>query len=235
MAPPAERIRGQDGQWLGTGDFEFARGYGEAVAELASRAVERAEPIELAPFVVSGRSIVVPVDNALYRLARVSGVVRRPGRVLTDDFEELGDVATPENAGQPTGVETEVAYLRLGQLHVACIPGELYPELVYGQVQQPPDPNADFPDAPPEPCVAATLPGDKWLLFGLANDEVGYIIPRCQWDKKPPFAYGRSTPQYGEINSCGPSVAPVIMQALVNRVRDVEAASDEELGGDADQ
>ena len=52
-----------------------------------------------------------------------------------------------------------------------------------------------------------------WLLIGLANDEIGYIIPRRQWDMAAPFAYGRTTPQYGEINSCGPGVAPVIMGA----------------------
>ncbi|MCH5372356.1 MAG: hypothetical protein JJ992_00140, partial [Planctomycetes bacterium] len=42
------------------------------------------------------------------------------------------------------------AYLRLGELDVAAIPGELYPELVYGEFQDPVDPGADFPDAPLE-------------------------------------------------------------------------------------
>ncbi|MEZ6111569.1 MAG: hypothetical protein R3C99_11185 [Pirellulaceae bacterium] len=43
---------------------------------------------------------------------------------------------------------------------------------------------------------------------------MGYIIPRRQWDERPPFAYGRSKSQYGEINSCGPAVAPLLMRAL---------------------
>ena len=29
------------------------------------------------------------------------------------------------------------------------------------------------------------------MLIGLANDEIGYIIPKRQWDVKKPFCYGR--------------------------------------------
>ncbi len=41
-----------------------------------------------------------------------------------------------------------------------------------------------------------------------------------EWDEKPPFAYGRDEPQYGEINSAGPGVAPLVLQVfedLLNR------------------
>jgi hypothetical protein len=72
----------------------------------------------------------------------------------------------------------------------------------------------DFPESPIEPSITELLPGAKWLLFGLANDEIGYIIPRRQWDEKPPYCYGRHRAQYGEINSCGPQVAPIVMGTL---------------------
>ncbi len=58
------------------------------------------------------------------------------------------------------------------------------------------------------------LTDSRWLLLGLANDELGYIIPKRQWDLKAPYAYGRDKPQYGEVNSCGPDVAPRLMQGL---------------------
>jgi hypothetical protein len=116
-----------------------------------------------------------------------------------------------------------VAYLRLGELHVACIPGELYPELVYGQFQDPVETAADFPTAPLEPTVASLMPGKRWMLVGLANDEVGYIIPKRQWDREAPYAYGREYSQYGEINSCGPEVAPIILDALQRRVAEGRA------------
>jgi hypothetical protein len=114
--------------------------------------------------------------------------------------------------------------VRLGELHLACIPGELYPELVYGKFQEPAEPAADFADAPLEPTVASLMPGPKWLLIGLANDELGYIIPKRQWDKSPPYAYGKEGGQYGEVNSCSPEAAPIIMQSLKARVAEAQSA-----------
>ena len=52
------------------------------------------------------------------------------------------------------------------------------------------------------------------MVIGLANDELGYIIPRSQWDEKAPFAYGRKEAQYGEMNSVGDRVAPTLAEAF---------------------
>jgi hypothetical protein len=104
--------------------------------------------------------------------------------------------------------------VRAGDLHMAGIPVELYPELVYGEYQSPAEPNADFLDVATEPPVMAILPGTNTLIFGLANDEVGYIIPKRQWGDVAPFAYGRDEKQYGEVNPVGPEVAPILMEAL---------------------
>jgi hypothetical protein len=225
MAPPDGRIKSSAGELLHEGDFEYARVYGEEVAALATRALETAEPIELSPLAVSSQPIAVPLANPLYHAARALGVLKRGGRKWTGDFEQLGKPITTETTTDDLSlsfaVETEVACLRLGELLVACIPGELYPELVYGQFQEPADPGADFPEVPLETPVMKLLPGDKVLVIGLANDEIGYIIPKRQWDELPPFAYGRSKSQYGEINSVGPEVAPILMKALENRVREL--------------
>ncbi|MFN0017835.1 MAG: neutral/alkaline non-lysosomal ceramidase N-terminal domain-containing protein [Pirellulaceae bacterium] len=221
MAPPDGVIKDAAGKVLDEGDFEYCRLYGEAVADLATKAMAAAEPIELTPFTISAKPIAIPVTNTVYRLARVAKILRRQGRIWEGDFQILGEEVAEEVVDKPTAVETEVAYLRLGDVHVASIPGELYPELIYGKFQEPAEPNADYPDAPLEPTVESILPGKKWLLFGLANDEIGYIIPRRQWDSVAPYAYGRETSQYGEINSCSPDVAPIIMQAFKLRVQDV--------------
>jgi hypothetical protein len=117
-----------------------------------------------------------------------------------------------------------VAYLRLGELHIAAIPGELYPECVYGKYQDPPEPGADYFDALLEPSIASILPSDKILVLGLANDEVGYIVPKRQWDVKPPYAYDRKSAQYGERNSVGPETAGLLLGALADRVSDLQAA-----------
>ena len=61
-------------------------------------------------------------------------------------------------------IRTELAYLRLGELDVACIPGEIYPELVLDKVQTPADPGADFPDAPVEPAIYKQLRGPHRMI-----------------------------------------------------------------------
>ncbi len=205
--------------------FEYAKQYGEDVADLAIKAIESAKPLELAPVGYSAKPISVPLENPLYRVARMANVLKREGRVWTGNFEELGPPLTSDKAKEQSAGVSEVAYVRLGDLHVACIPGEIYPETVYGKYQEPADPNADFPDAPLEPAIMQTLPGEKTLIIGLANDELGYIVPKRQWDTAPPFAYGRKKAQYGEENSCGPLVAGILMGALKNRVDDYQRST----------
>jgi hypothetical protein len=226
MSNPAGRILDDAGKALPDGTFEYAKRYGEAVAELANRAIAAAKPVTLTPLSVSSKTILIPVHNSLYRAARTLGVMKREAFVWTGDPNEQGDPMTAENASQESAIGSEVACVRLGELYIACIPGELYPELVYGKFQEPVEANVDFPSAPLEPTVASIFGKRKWLLVGLANDEVGYIIPKRQWDKSPPYAYGREGSQYGEINSCSPEVAPIVMNAVRDCVAELPAIAD---------
>jgi hypothetical protein len=221
MAPPRDTMKNSAGEPLHEGDFEFCRIYGEEVAKLAAKAIESAEPISLNGFVVSAKPIGVPLANPLYQAARMLGVLKRSGHIWTGDPEQVGEPLTSKNSkGKKPAAETEVAYVRLGDLHIACIPGEIYPESVYGKIQDPIDPGADFQDAPKEKSIVELLPGKKILVIGLANDEVGYIVPKSQWDEKKPFAYGRDKDQYGEENSLGPETAPILYGALERRVQE---------------
>lgn len=104
---------------------------------------------------------------------------------------------------------TEVAALRMGEIEWLAIPGEIYPEIVDGGVETPE--GGDFPGPPVEvPPLRPQMKGRVNLVPNLANDEIGYIIPRTQWDTRPPFTYGRREAPYGEVNSGGPDVAEVI-------------------------
>jgi hypothetical protein len=214
MSNPSGRIFDDADKELPDGTFEYAQAYGRAVARLAEQAINAAEPVQLTPISVSAKNVAIPVQNWLYRAARSFGVMKRQAFVWTGDAQSQGDPMTRENADQESAIGSEVACLRLGELFLACIPGELYPELVYGKFQEPAEPNADFATAPLEPTIASLFGKRKWMLIGLANDEVGYIIPKRQWDKSPPYAYGREGGQYGEVNSCSPEVAPIVMGTL---------------------
>jgi hypothetical protein len=221
MAPPDNRIRDDAGRVLGDGDFEYARLLGEETAKLAAKALDAAAPIRLTPLKFAAKQVALPVENKIYRLARQAGVVKREGRLWTGDAEKLGEV-TEGKPGAEVAIVTEVSCLRLGELTIANIPGEIYPELVYGKFEEPADPAADFPAAALEPTVSSLMPSAKWLLVGLASDEVGYIIPKRQWDEQRPYCYGRPKSQYGEINSCGPETAPILMKALADCIRQLK-------------
>lgn len=223
MGPPDERIYSDKKVELKEGDWEYTRILGKEVAQLAIKATDNAKEISLTPFSAQSQTIYVPIDNRLYRLARVVGVLKRAGYTWKNDFHLKGDPARSDPKAD-MAVETEVGCLRLGELHVPLIPGEIYPELVYGKFQDPVEPNVDYPDAPLEKPVTSLLSSPKWILLGLANDEIGYLIPKRQWDQDPPYAYGRASSQYGEINACSCDAGPIVMAALAECIEKLDAA-----------
>jgi len=214
LAPPSGRIKNADGKALHGGDFEFSDVYGKAVAALAAKAIDSAEAIELSPMSVKSTELVLPATNMMYRVAKAIGVLTRDAWVWENNPRKKGSALNKETADEPMSIDTEVVCVRLGELSIAGIPGEIYPELVYGEFQNPADPGADFPEAELETPISEIMPTKRWMLFGLANDEIGYLIPERQWDSRKPYAYGRKKSQYGEINSCGPESARLVMEAL---------------------
>ncbi|MFK7922047.1 MAG: hypothetical protein AB8H47_08825 [Bacteroidia bacterium] len=48
------------------------------------------------------------------------------------------------------------------------------------------------------------------MIFGLANDLIGDIIPRSEWDQEALYIYGYESDSYGKINSVGPETAGII-------------------------
>lgn len=174
---------------------EKSRALGRQLAVRLLPRLRRGEPgAAHAPIAVRARTLALPVENAAFLLAPVLGLIDR-GHVRWG------------------WMRTEVAVLRLGEASIACVPGEIYPELVNGGIESPP--GADFPGTPAEvPPLRELLPGRVKFIFGLANDEIGYIIPRTEWDRRPPYLYGAEKPVYGEVNSLGPATAPRLHAAF---------------------
>ncbi len=206
-------IKNEKGELLKDGTVEKTERYGQAIGELTEKALKTARPVKLFPMEIRTRQVYVPMVNKLYQLARQLGVMERQAYLWKEDPTKA-DPADANETEKPLCIRTEVGWLHLGELDVACFPGEIYPELVLDKVQDPVDPGADFPDAAIEPAVYKQLKGPYRMMIGLANDEIGYIIPKRQWDEKPPFCYGRKKPQYGEENSIGPDAAPILCKAF---------------------
>ena len=212
-------VRDDAGDLLKDGTFEKARGYGVAVGKLADKAIAAGVPATLTPFRVTTRTLLMPVENTLYRVGKQAGVLKRSMYLLDEATADPATWVETTDAAKPVGVKTEVGYLRLGELEVAALPGEIYPELVLGKVTDPAEPGADYPDAPVEPSIYGQLTTKHRMLIGLANDQLGYFIPKRQWDEVAPYCYGRKSSQYGEINSVGPNAAAVVCEAFRGLVK----------------
>lgn len=206
-------VKNSQGELLKDGTFEKTELYGKMVADLADRALTSAKPVELLPFDVRTKALLLPVDNAVYKIAKQIGKLKRPMYEWKGNPEPETIVEAKDAAGD-VAIRSEIGLIRLGQLDIAAIPGEIYPELVLDQIQDPVDPGADFPDAPKEPAIYPQMNGKHKMIIGLANDELGYFIPKRQWDEKAPFCYGLKKSQYGEINSVGPRTAPILCEAF---------------------
>ena len=57
-------------------------------------------------------------------------------------------------------------------------------------------------------------------MVNLANDSIGYIIPKSEWDNDAPWIYGEDEETYGEVVSLGPNTAPIIHEKIVNLVEE---------------
>jgi hypothetical protein len=150
------------------------------------------------------RAIDVPLANERFRAGLRSGQIWP--RAIAPDGGLESEVAVLTVRGAASDAEPLAQF--------ACMPGEIYPELVVGGIQSPQDPGADVQGAALERPLRGMMRGRFRPVLGLCNDELGYIIPRSEWDETAPWAYGRTGPQYGEINSTGPMAAPAILGAF---------------------
>ncbi|MCK9412812.1 MAG: neutral/alkaline non-lysosomal ceramidase N-terminal domain-containing protein [Prolixibacteraceae bacterium] len=171
--------------------FEKAAAQGKQMANLALQAMAKPEEvIDSTSISIVAKTILFPLNNTLFKLAATLGVMKRG----TTGWMKM---------------KSELAVIKIGPISMITIPGELYPEILNGGVEAPE--GQDFKISPVEvPPLRELMPGKYKFMFGLANDEIGYIVPKSQWDVKAPFTYGRDSRPYGEVNSLGPETAPII-------------------------
>jgi hypothetical protein len=158
-------------------------------------------------------------DRIEFQETRIEVPISNPGFQLAAkaDLYKGRKKMTPGGASTtPVGVVRLFAHGK-PFLEIALVPGELYPELSVGGVER--YSGADFPDAPIETPIKQLMTADFKMLVGLADDEIGYIIPKAEWDEKEPWLNGAPKAWYGEVNSVGPEAAPLIVSALEGMIR----------------
>ena len=181
--------------------FEKAQALGEnaaleVLAALRGPGAVKSTDTEVA---VAGRTFFIPLDGPFY-WAIFAGLIH-PGWYWGKG-------------------RTEVHAIQIGDLAILTSPGELYPEIAEGGVECPD--GADFPGEIVEtPPLRQVLRGKVNMMFNLANDEIGYMLPKTQWDVQAPYAYGREKSQYGEENSGGPLVGATYHRAALALLQDL--------------
>jgi hypothetical protein len=210
------------------GTWRKAELLGTLLGSLAERALKGADQRDITRISVAHETVFAPLQNDRFRLAIAAGVFgdRRPlysdgkpdASAETRNVPEVGQIRAP--LGHE--VQTEVDYVQLFSgntlvAEIATVPGEIYPELVNDGIAR--YAGADYPDAPFEPTLRANFRSRYQFVFGLANDELGYLIPKAEWDSEPPWLQDHPKPWYGEINSLGPDAPAAIMRALQQLMR----------------
>ena len=201
---------------------------GTEIGRLAERALQSGKLVDLDALSIQTETVFVPMQNPHFRAAQAAGVFagRKPlySGGKPDPAKEKRDVPEVGRVEYATGrdIQTEVDYIQLraagsAAAEILTIPGEIYPELVNGGMAR--YVGADYPDAPLEPVLRRQLKTTYQFIFGLGNDEIGYLIPKAEWDEEPPWLMNAEQSWYGEINSVGPDAAGVVLRALVALVR----------------
>ena len=185
--------------------FEKARAQGQRLAMLALNALDHPDTIiNEANISVRAKTITLPLENPTFRLAAMLGVL---------DFGMTGWFK----------IRTEIAAFTVGPASFLSIPGEIYPEIVNGGVEAPV--GQDYELDPVEiPPMRELMPGKYRFVICLSNDEIGYIVPKSQWDVEAPYTYNREKAPYGEENSIGPETAPILHREIRKILSELQTA-----------
>ena len=159
------------------------------------------------------REFAVPLDNPVFLTYKVLGI--------------LNSRAVPGESASGYCVQTELGLLVLDDVALALIPGEIFPELVTGEAYG----NAAPSGANPPPLRGIARDGGlgELLIVGLANDELGYVVPPSDFlvnDKLPYLERIRDAAgedHYEETNSVGPACAGCVAEAFEAAVRQLQA------------
>lgn len=180
--------------------FEQAEWVGHSLADAALASLKKETSVKAkdCKLEFNSQKLYLPVANATFQIMIDNNILA----ASRDDLIFDGDAVC---ALKGCVVVDVVAANVCGKAQFVTVPGELFPELGMGGYDRPHEYAGPFSDAPLEtPLRTKLMSGKHRFVFGLANGEFGYIIPKSQWDLN----------EYEETVSLGPDTAPRLMNAL---------------------
>lgn len=198
--------------------LESTRGIGRKLGDYAC-GIENDRPLSARISAVV-QPFYVKVENPLLSMAAVAGIMQADRYFL------------PEPA-----VLTQMTYMELDDVPMLFLPGELFPELVFGGALAAEDSaTGKGPECNPPP-LSETAGAEELLVFGLADDELGYILPPNDFYLNPDKPYldkgidchGRR--HYEETNSTGPETARTVSDTFIAVMDLVKKTKSDYQGG----
>jgi hypothetical protein len=128
-------------------------------------------------------------------------------------------------------IETEVSVLDIGPARLLGMPAELFPELAIGgydgkyafgrPLVAPEGPERDLKGAPKGPYLRDLIKAPVPMIVGLANDELGYLVPEYDFKiRSSRTMLPRFPGHYEETNSIGPSATRILTAAAARLLKE---------------
>lgn len=166
--------------------------------ELGRRLMSIKDETKLDPVLnIAHQNVYIKITNQILELAIREGLVN----------------STLAKNGSGFTAVSEIGYMELGnKVGVMIVPGEISPELLWGGVIE--KENTWTGKSWDYPPFAETAKVEKLLCFGLANDQIGYILPDND--------YRSMFTENEEINAGSNEAASTIAQAFAELIKKVK-------------
>ena len=149
------------------------------------------------------------------------------GLIDRDLVDAQGAVVESFEVGQSeVFLDSEMAYVKVGDVSMLTVPGELHPELAIGGYDGSATPAGeaglwsrnnegveDISQAPGPPYLRDLLDTRVTMILAITQDFVGYIMPEFNFQVHPTTPYVDShdwDQHYEETNSLGPQTASIV-------------------------
>lgn len=154
---------------------------------------------------------VAPLLNI--RLKNVEAEISNPVILLAAKLQIVNYLIKKTDEGYFS--TTEIGYMEIGEnLKVAFVPGEFCADLAYGGSSLKAENSASGKDFSEQ--TLAELFGEDILVFGMANDAIGYIVPDNDYLMCVDFGH------YHETISLGKSTASTLLKAFAELKEEIK-------------
>lgn len=195
---------------------DFAESTKRIGRKLAGYAMAIKEETELKPNIsFAKRECYFEADNTVLMLAAKANIIK--ANAFYSSESSTGNV-----------LKSELSYFEIDGFKILMLPCELFPELAYGGYLEAEESGTGLASSVnPVPLVETA--GSDMMFIGLANDEIGYVVPPNDFllNESLPYAenardsLGRK--HYEETNSLGPNTAKTISACFEAIQADVES------------